>query len=54
MINVRHIFSTMAVFSTVGDIMSTGMGVYLEYCGGYSVSWRDIMSTMGMFSSVVG
>ena len=32
------ILSTVGVFSTVGDIMST-VGGYLEYRGGCSVPW---------------
>ena len=32
------ILSTVGVFSTVGDIISTVKG-YLEYCGGCSVPW---------------
>ena len=45
--------------STVGDIMST-VGGYLEYCRGCSVPWGypdargDIMSTVGVFSTVGG
>ena len=46
------ILSTVGVFSTVGDIMST-VEDYLEYRGGCSVprgiswcTWGDIMSTM--------
>ena len=38
MINVGGILSTMGVFSTVGDIMST-VGGYLEYRGECSVPW---------------
>ena len=38
MINVGHILSTVGVFSSLGDIMST-VGGYLEYRGGYSVLW---------------
>ena len=38
MINVGDTLSTVGVFSTVGDIMST-MGGYLEYHGGCSVLW---------------
>ena len=54
------ILSTVGVFSTVGDIMST-VGGYLEYRGGCSVPWGDIMmhvgdimSTVGVFSTVGG
>ena len=32
------VFSTVEVFSTVGDAMST-VGSYLEYRGGFSVPW---------------
>ena len=37
------------MFSTVGDIMSTAGG-YVEYRGGHSGPWGDIMSTV--FSTV--
>ena len=47
MINVGDILSTVGVFSTVGDIMST-VGGYLEYCGGCSVPWGDIMMHVGI------
>ena len=40
------ILSTVGVFSTVGDIMST-VGGYLEYRGGCSVPWGDIMMHVG-------
>ena len=40
------VLSTMGVFSTVGDIMST-VGGYLEYRGGCSVPWGDIMINVG-------
>ena len=33
--------------------MST-VGGYLEHRGGYSVPWGDIMSTVGVFSTVAG
>ena len=33
--------------------MST-VGGYLEYCGGCSVPWGDIMSTRGVILSTVG
>ena len=46
------ILSTMGVFSTVGDIMST-VGGYLEYRGGCSVPWRDIMMHVGDIMSTV-
>ena len=58
-------FSTVGVFSTVGDIMST-MGRYLEYCGGvqYRGGYHDkcggylenrgVFSTMGDIMSTVG
>ena len=37
--------------STVGDIMMHVRG-YHEYCGGRLVPWGDIMSTMGVFSTM--
>ena len=40
------VLSTVGVFSTVGDILST-MGGYLEYHGGCSVPWGDIMINVG-------
>ena len=55
MINVGDILSTLGVFSTVGDIMSTvgvilstvgvfsTVGGYHEYHGGCSVPWGDII-----------
>ena len=46
MINVGDILSTVGVFSTMGDIMSS-VGGYLEYRGRCSVPWGDIMSTVG-------
>ena len=56
MINVGHILSTVGVFSTVGDIMST-VENYLEYRGRYFVpwgiswcTWGDIMSTVGRYN----
>ena len=39
--------------STVGDIMST-VGGYLEYRGGCSVPWGDIMINVGDILSTVG
>ena len=42
--------STVGVFSTVGDIMSTVGGV--QYCGGYHDKCGDILSTVGVFSTV--
>ena len=52
------ILSTVGVFSTVSDIM-INVGGYLEYRGGCSVPWGDIMmhvgdimSTMIVFSTV--
>ena len=47
------ILSTVGVFSTVGDIMST-VGGYLEYHGGCSVPWGDIMMHVGDIMSTVG
>ena len=59
------VLSTVGVFSTVGDIMST-VGGYLEYRGGCSVLWgyhdecggyleyRGVFSTMGDIMSTVG
>ena len=47
------VLSTVGVFSTVGDIMST-VGGYLEYRGGCSIPWGDIMSTVGVILSTVG
>ena len=41
------------MFSTVGDIM-INVGGYLEYRGGCSVPWGDIMSTVGVILSTVG
>ena len=52
MINVGDILSTVGVFSTVGDIMST-VGGYLEYRGGCSVPWGDIMMHVGYIMSTV-
>ena len=46
------ILSTVGVFSTVGDIMST-VGGYLEYRGGCSVPWGDIMMHVGDIMSTV-
>ena len=46
------ILSTVGVFSTVGDIMST-LGGYLEYRGGCSVPWGDIMMHVGDIMSTV-
>ena len=37
--------------STVGDILSTVEG-YLEYLGGIMINVGDILSTMGVFSTV--
>ena len=51
--------STVGVFSTVGDIMST-VGRYLEYHGVFStmgdimINVGDILSTVGVFSTVGG
>ena len=45
------ILSTVGVFSTVGDIVST-VGSYLEYRGGYHDACGDIMSTVGVFSTL--
>ena len=51
------ILSTVGVFSTMGDIMST-VGGYLEchgdaqYHRGYMMHVGDIMSTVGVFSTV--
>ena len=45
--------STVGVFSTVGDIMST-VGGYLEYRGGCSVPCADIMMHVGDIMSTVG
>ena len=39
--------STVGVFSTEEDIM-INVGLYLEYHGGCSVLWGDIMSTVGL------
>ena len=47
------VLSTMGVFSTVGDIMST-VGGYLEYRGGCSVPWGDIMINVGDILSTGG
>ena len=41
-INVGDILSTVRVFSTVVDTISTVVD-YLDYHGGYSVPWGDIM-----------
>ena len=44
--------------STMGDILSTmadtmiNVGGYLEYREGCSVPWGDIMSTVGVFSTM--
>ena len=38
------VLSTVGVFSTVGDIMST-VGGYLEYRGGCSVPWGTIQQS---------
>ena len=46
MIIVGDILSTVGCSGPWGNIMST-MGGYLEYCGGYSVSWGDIMMHVG-------
>ena len=53
------VLSTVRVFSTVGDIMST-VGGYLEYRGGVQyrgdimINVGDILSTVGVFSTVGG
>ena len=52
MINVGDILSTVGVFSTVGDIMST-VGGYVEYRGGCSVPWGDLMMHVGDIMSTV-
>ena len=39
--------------STVGDIMST-VGGYLEYHGGCSVPWEDIMINVGGYHDKCG
>ena len=41
----------MGMFSTMGDIMSTVRG-YLEYREGYHDKCGDILSIVGMFSTV--
>ena len=46
MSTVGDILSIVGVFSTVGDIM-INVGGYLEYRGGCSVPWGDIMMHMG-------
>ena len=43
---VGDILSTVGVFSTVGGYHDKCEG-YLEYRGGCSVPWGDIMSTVG-------
>ena len=43
--------STVGMFSTMGDIMSTVRG-FLEYRGGYHDKCGDILSIVGMFSTV--
>ena len=51
------VLSTVGVFSTVGDIIST-VGGYLEYRGGvqyrgrYMINVGDILSTVGVFSTM--
>ena len=50
--------STMGVFSTLGDTMSTAGGYhvwrYHEYSGGCLVPWGDTMSTLGDTMMSVG
>ena len=53
MSTVGDILSTVGGVQYHGDIMST-VGGYLEYRGGCSVLWGDIMSTMGVFSTMGG
>ena len=59
MINVGDILSTVGVFSTVGDMINMGdimstVGGYLEYHGGCSVQWVDIMMHMGGYHDARG
>ena len=50
---VGDILSTVEVFSTVGGYHEY-RGGYLEYCGGCSVPWGDIMMHVGGYHEYRG